>query len=187
MALPKVYLAGPDVFLPDPLARAAELREICRRHGLDGRFPLDPDLDLSGLDKRSAGLAIGRANEELIRGCAGVLANLTPFRGPSADVGTAFEVGFARALGKPIVGYTESDAGYRERIARVSGPERTRPDGGLEDAKGMGIEDFDLVDNLMLETAVAESGGRIVRPRDVTERGVSVFELAARALAALMR
>ena len=37
----RVYLAGPDVFLPDPLARAATLKAICARHGLVGISPLD--------------------------------------------------------------------------------------------------------------------------------------------------
>ncbi len=37
----RVYLAGPDVFLPDPHARGAALKRICARHGLTGVFPLD--------------------------------------------------------------------------------------------------------------------------------------------------
>ena len=37
----RVYLAGPDVFLPDPTARAAALKAVCARHGLIGVSPLD--------------------------------------------------------------------------------------------------------------------------------------------------
>lgn len=188
MATPSVYLAGPDVFLPDPRAKAAAMQAICRKHGLLGRFPLDADLDLAGLRKNEQGLAICRANERLIRECDGVLANLTPFRGPSADVGTAFEVGFARALGKRIVGYTEVDAKYRERVIAHFGKTsmRRRDDGVLQDPAGMSVEDFDLVDNLMLDGAVIQSGGAVIRPADVGEPGVSVFEWAVRTLARLL-
>ena len=42
-----VYLAGPDVFLPDPAGRAAALKSVCARHGLRGVSPLDA---LDGVD-----------------------------------------------------------------------------------------------------------------------------------------
>ena len=48
---------------------------------------------------------IALRNEAHIKSCQGLIANLTPFRGPSADVGTVYEVGFARALGLAIFGY----------------------------------------------------------------------------------
>ena len=37
----RVYLAGPDVFVPDAAGRAAALKSICARHGLIGVSPLD--------------------------------------------------------------------------------------------------------------------------------------------------
>jgi len=45
----KIYLAGPDVFLPDALEVGKRKREICARHGLRGLFPLDNTGDLQGL------------------------------------------------------------------------------------------------------------------------------------------
>ena len=43
------------------------------------------------------------ANLEAIRAADFVMANLNDFRGPGEpDSGTAFEVGFAAALGKPV-------------------------------------------------------------------------------------
>ena len=47
--------------------------------------------------------------------CDALVANLTPFRGVSADAGTAFEVGFMRALGRPVLGYTYTGLAYVER------------------------------------------------------------------------
>ena len=138
---------------------------------------MDVKLDIAGLARAEQGRMIGRANEKLIRESNGVLANLTPFRGPSADVGTAFEVGFARALGKAIVGYTFAKEPYRERVLRSCTPIRKRDNGVLEDATGMSIEDFDMVDNLMLDSAILESGGKILVPGE----GVDPFEVFERA------
>jgi nucleoside 2-deoxyribosyltransferase len=45
--------------------------------------------------------SVGRRNTELIHRCDGVLAILD---GVDVDSGTAAEVGYARAIGKPVVG-----------------------------------------------------------------------------------
>ena len=44
-----------------------------------------------------------------------MIANLTPFRGPSADVGTVYEVGFMRALGRPVFGYATTAEPFTRR------------------------------------------------------------------------
>jgi nucleoside 2-deoxyribosyltransferase/GNAT superfamily N-acetyltransferase len=180
--VPTVYLAGPDVFLPDARAAGARLKAICRDAGLEARFPLDADLSDAG--------AIAAANEALIRGCDGVLANLTPFRGPSADPGTVYEVGYARALGKAIVGYTEASDTFAERTAawleRLGTPARRRADGTLEDGDGMAIESFGLIDNLMLPAGITDSAGVIVTPHEAAAADQSVFACAAERMAALL-
>jgi len=159
----RIYLAGPDVFLPDPMAMAEAKKRICAAHGLAGVFPLDKELDLSGLEPLQAGQRIYRANEELMRGCDLIIANMTPFRGPGMDAGTAFEMGFMRALGKPVLGYTNDGRLFAERtraflgIARGAGG---HPHGDA-DPDGMLIEDFAMVDNLMMHGAVVASGGEI--------------------------
>ena len=95
-----------------------------------------------------------------MRGCDLLIANLTPFRGVSMDAGTAFEVGFMRALGRPVLGYTNVTADYRERSEHYR---RAAP--GLLDADGpdVQIEDFDGAENLMIEVAITASGGTVVR------------------------
>lgn len=54
-------------------------------------------------------------NENLIETCEIVIANLTPFRGPSADVGTAYEMGFAHALIKKVFAFTNAAEPFTER------------------------------------------------------------------------
>ena len=53
----KIYLAGPDVFLPDALEVGKRKLEVCARHGLSGLFPLDNTVDLAA---ERASLAIFR-------------------------------------------------------------------------------------------------------------------------------
>ena len=41
----KIYLAGPDVFLPEAEAMAAAKKQLCAAHGFEGVFPTDPRPD----------------------------------------------------------------------------------------------------------------------------------------------
>ena len=98
----RAYLAGPDIFLPEARQWAERKKAICARHGLIGVSPLDqlPDQpsDWAALPKWQR---IALRNETLIRSCDVMIANLTPFRGPSADVGPVYEVAFMRAIARP--------------------------------------------------------------------------------------
>jgi nucleoside 2-deoxyribosyltransferase len=159
----RIYLAGPDVFLPDAATLFTAKRQLCADYGFVGVAPVDSETDLSMLPKRAAALQISADNEDLIRSCDLLIANLTPFRGPSADVGTAYEIGFARALGLPVHGYSNVAGNLLERTrAALEEQIKERPAGGFEDADRMLIEDFDGTDNLMLDGAVEASGTQIV-------------------------
>jgi nucleoside 2-deoxyribosyltransferase len=159
-----VYLAGPEVFLLNAREIGAHKRAICARHGLIGVFPADQeDTGDPALPLPAQGLAISRAMERAMRGCDAMIVNLTPFRGPSADVGSAYEMGFMRALGRPIFGYTHDARPFCDRVAAFCGGRlRTRTTGGHEDADGMAIEPFQMHDNLMLAGGVIASGGCII-------------------------
>ncbi len=176
---PRVYLAGPDVFLPDPAGRAVALKRICTHHGLLGISPLDllPG-DGAGADAAS----IARRNEGHIRRCDAVFANLTPFRGPGADPGTVYEVGFARALGRPVFGYACAAGDYASRVRVMPGAAAKR------DADGLTIEDFGLFENLMISCGI-EAGGGFILAEAVAEpwADLAVFERCASRAAAVLR
>lgn len=151
----RVYLAGPDVFLPNAAAFLERKQELCAKHGFVGLSPFDNEVDRTGLSKHEVALRIGAANEEMIRSCDLVIANLTPFRGPSADAGTVYEVGFARALGLPVFAYTNVAGSLLDRTRRWPGDQITqRADGELTDQFDMIVEDLDCVENLMIVGAV---------------------------------
>ena len=176
--IPRVYLAGPDVFLPAPADRAEAMRRICARHGLLAISPLDV---LPGEVPQADAASIARRNEAHIRNCDGVLANLTPFRGPGADAGTVYEVGFARALGRPVFGYACAAGDYASRV-------RAMPGAGERDADGLEIEDFGLFENLMISCGIEASGGFLLAEQ-VAEpwADLSVFERCAARAAAVLR
>jgi len=156
---PRVYLAGPGVFRPDPWACANRLRRACAEAGLEGVFPLDataPD----GLTGRALAAWIRTANLALIRGCDAVLADMTPFRGPGMDGGTAYEMGFAAALSLPVFAWTEDAS--PDYAARVPSAGASAPGGARRcAAHGWDIEDFGLADNLMMACGTAD--GRVHR------------------------
>lgn len=165
----KAYLAGPEVFLPDAAEIGRAKKAICQAHGFEGLYPVDDSAPEEGPD---AARRIFAANDALIRSCDLVIANLTPFRSVSADVGTAVEVGMAFALGKPVFAYSNEKRLLRERVP---------PDGML-------VEDFGGFDNLMLTEAVS---GFVSPPdeRPLTLGDLAIFEtcvaMAAQALSGI--
>jgi nucleoside 2-deoxyribosyltransferase len=179
---PKVYLAGPEVFLRNAVQAGAAKVEICDRHGLEGKYPLDAQFDPGDLTLAERAYAIARANEGLIGECDAVIANLTPFRGPGADTGTAYEVGYARGRGMPVFGYSNHHLSFFDRVRKFNAkPLKHRPGSeptmAFEDGDRMGVEQFGLADNLMVIGAIHESGGAIVLGR--TKRRDRYTDLAA--------
>jgi len=142
----KIYLAGPDVFRPDAVAWAAEARRLCQAHGHQALIPLD------GVETTAPG--IYHANIALIRSADAVIANLNPFRGGEPDSGTCVEVGFALALGKPVIGHVELAETTVERVARLEGRVLEKRAGRAVDRSGLHVEDFGLPLNLMLAVPV---------------------------------
>ncbi len=121
------------------------------------------ELAAASLGRRQTGIRISEANEGLIRTCSAVIANMTPFRGISADVGTVFEMGVGRGLGLVVFAYTNSAIPFTERtVSQLNGEAQRDGLGALRDSQGMAIEEWDLMDNLMLEGGIQASGGALV-------------------------
>ena len=79
---PYVYLAGPDVFYPDPNDRAQSMKEVLGTRGMVGLFPMDNQFDPEQFpDKKDLGIAIGNSNEDMMRKADIIIANVQPWRG----------------------------------------------------------------------------------------------------------
>jgi len=145
----RVYLAGPEVFRPDARAEGDRLKALCATHGLGGIYPLDgAPLDGAPLgDTPPAGEGAGAIRARCIAGilaAQGVVANISPFRGAHMDPGTAWEIGFAQAKGRPVFLWSADPRPLAQRIP--ADPK----DGALRDADGHLVEDFDQPENLMI-------------------------------------
>lgn len=169
-----VYLAGPEVFLPEPI-KAGEIKnsQIAKLNAkykwpftLVGLYPMDNEIPNFKPDKKT-GLVIYQANIDLMDKAHFITANMVRFRGPSMDVGTAFEMGYMRGLGKPVVGYYESEPFYgdiekpgiyAERVKKYYQVDKTHPE---KDIHGQSIEDFQMADNLMMIGSLDDTGGDI--------------------------
>ncbi len=158
----RAYLAGPEVFLPNARAALDAKIELTRRYGFT---PVSPgDLDSPPTDtKRAKGLAISAKNERLMLSADLIIANLTPFRGIAADVGTVYELGFMCARGCPAYAFSNTTSSHFDRVLGYYGRAVERDgQGGHRGPDGLAIEDFDMVDNLMLDGGIEARKGVIV-------------------------
>lgn len=105
-SLPRIYLAGPNVFRPDAVAFGAALKRKCTDAGLLGCFPLDNEIN--GSSPAETARLIYEANVALIETSHAVVADISPFRSPNMDPGTAWEIGYAIAKGLPVFAWLTS-------------------------------------------------------------------------------
>jgi nucleoside 2-deoxyribosyltransferase len=169
------YLAGPDVFYPDAHEIGRQKIAYLQTLGIVGHFPLDTEVpDYLLKNPAQASRFIGDANEKIMLDCCRdgrvglIFANMSPFHGPSMDVGTAFEVGFMSALSYKnnviIIGYTSDKRSFEDRVVEeIYGgwSNITHKNGIPHGPDGTMIEAFGGADNLMINNAILRTGGEI--------------------------
>src|SRR3546814_2572918 len=97
------------------------MKDLCSKYGFNGLYPLDNEAPRS-LAGSELALWIYRANIALIQKADLVAANMNAFRGAEPDSGTAFEVGYAVALGKPVWAYTDDSRPRVQQIPAIRQP-----------------------------------------------------------------
>ena len=158
---PKLYLAGPEVFLPNATEMAEKQRQLCEKYGFISLHPMDNNINLSDQSMQTA-VQIYRSDVSQIRECNIVVANCNTFRGMLMDDGTAYEIGYGNALGKPAYGYIASLNSLAERT-RSQYPCRQLADGTTIDQDGYLVtDDFGTSINLMMQCGMLDTGGRLV-------------------------
>lgn len=145
----KIYLAGPDVFRLDLAEWQRAVIEACARHGHAPLFPCDNEC--------AHPIGLVEANLAMIRQADVVVANMNPFRGVEPDSGAVFEVGYAVALGKPVIAYVATREDVLDKVFRMYS-RATVSEGAFRwrDKDGHGIEDAGQPLNLMLAHTVME-------------------------------
>jgi nucleoside 2-deoxyribosyltransferase len=181
----KVYLAGPDVFLRDAVDIGRLKAEICARHGLTGWFPLDNKVNV---ESRGASRKIFLGNKAMMDKAKAIIANLTPFRGPSADAGTIYELGYMAGSKKLCLGYSNDPSLYVDRVEKFSGFRKRGK--RLADREDLTVENFDLPDNLMIVHGLNIHGCSLIVPRQAPKdiwRDLGSFEACVRLAARRLR
>lgn len=154
---PKVYIAGPDVFSPNWPVFASRVKELCHKKGLTPLFPVPVDFNpcnpgIPGLTEQGnpeQATPIFKTCVDLIKQADFVAANISSFRGLEPDGGTVFEVGYAFALGKPIVGYSRN----KELPENMKDMTRVKTATGAFLCENHVVERFGLVANVMVDRA----------------------------------
>lgn len=192
-----VYLAGPTVFLPNATEVFDTMKSILARYDLKGAAPVDNQIGLEQLAPgEKLAEAIYLADEQLMRNVDAAIFNIDPFRrGTEMDAGTAFEVGFCKALDLPMTGWTTDARSYpnkvRDHIRTVFGEELTSVErnekggtsGALRDPDGVLVHSEGMYQNLMIQMAIEKTGGRAYADRDWKK----AFDLAAEHLSRIVK
>nr|WP_198983776.1 nucleoside 2-deoxyribosyltransferase [Herbaspirillum sp. ASV7] len=142
MTQPRIYMAGPDVFMRDYAQHKAHIRQWCAELGLVALCPGDDEV--TGESKGEVARRIYEINIALIDSADYVVANVRDFRGHEPDSGTVFEIGYAIGRGKKVWCYNTPTQDLLHQIPQGE------PGYCVE---GMHIEDFGLSRNLMLAGA----------------------------------
>ena len=183
----KVYLAGPEVFLQNAREQLDRKIALTKAAGLipvsPGDFIIPPQPS-----KRQFGLAVSEIDEKMMNSADAIIANLTPYHGVSADVGTCYELGYMCAQGKLAYAYTNVAADMRTRtVAHYGGDVFTDANGRLRGRHdGLSVEDVDMADNLMMQGGVERRGGQVIihdAATDVLYTDTTAFEACLRLLA----
>lgn len=162
MSAQRIYLAGPEVFLPNMAEVQEAKKTLVREYGL---VPVTPgDADAADFPtSHEKGMAISARDETLMDSSDAIIANLTPYRGIAADTGTCFELGYMSAQGKPAFAYSNEAKNHHDRVLEYYGGKVQRDAKGLpRGPDGLLVEDFDMIDNLMLQGGIERRGGAVV-------------------------
>ncbi|OLP61932.1 nucleoside 2-deoxyribosyltransferase [Xaviernesmea oryzae] len=179
--MPTIYLAGPEVFLPDAQALMAQKRRLARQFGFEPTGPgSDENQAPSGILTADA---IYRRNDLAMRKAEICLANITPFRGISADPGTVYEIGFMIALGKRVWAYSNHPDDYGRRVEAdwYRGQALDRTSGRPRGPDGLAVEEHGMADNLMIDGGITATGGQVLRAATIPAdpaRDLAVYEQA---------
>ncbi|HRK85349.1 nucleoside 2-deoxyribosyltransferase [Alcaligenes sp. SDU_A2] len=165
----RIYLAGPDVFFSDAQERATLHKQMVREFGFEPLHPVDQD--------ENDPASIYQHNIHLLNTADAVLANISPFRGPEVDTGTAFEIGYAIARGLPVLTYRQNPDTVLDTVREHYGPLVLDSASQVwRDRDGALVEDFGLPSNLMVAISTQFVQGSLVHALNELRRHFEVLD-----------
>ena len=193
-----VFISGPEVFLPEAVAAGNFIK--AQIYLFNWLYLRDADYQIQGLYSFDASYVpknmdpvdavnIYGGNISLMNQSHLAISNMTRFRGPGIDGGTAFEMGYMAAQGKVVIGYYNENAyydlpmanrSYIDKVVESMGVLRKvqSSDGTIiyYDRNNVSVENFGLSENLMMIGSILFPTGRVFIPRSSWEALLLVSE-----------
>lgn len=148
---PVVYIAGPERYDMDAAQKYAAMKALCEKYGFYAIVPTDEAPGVPSVasdDPYTQAYHIFDRQQQHVRNCDIVIANLNDFHGWEPDSDTSFECGMGFQLGKKLYGYMADTTRAIDRIPNF-GPERE-----YRDACGCNAENFDYPINIMFASSM---------------------------------
>lgn len=155
---PVVYVAGPERFDADVQEQYKKIKEWGSQLGFRVIVPTDEVRDIpEGLesDPYARTYHIFDRQQQHVRDCDILIANLNDFHGWEPDSDTSFECGMAFQLGKKLYGYMDSTVRMIDRVPSL-GPKME-----YRDICGCNVENFDYPINLMFASSMPLIQGNV--------------------------
>ncbi len=156
---PKVYIAGPECFMPNSQQLARDAVALCDRMGFEGWSPVLPVEGapaVCGDTPQQRAASICKKNMWLIENCDLIIANCNNWRGEEPDGGTCFELGYGYMLGKKLYCFLDD---IRPCVDKYKGKKIMCDDGVYRDEQNRFFESGPL--NLMLSAPATVVGGAL--------------------------
>lgn len=147
---PVIYLAGPERYDSDCLSQYDRMKSLCRERGLEAIVPTDPIPGSTAEESDDSyvnAYQVFLRQQQHVRDCDILLANLNDFHGWEPDSDTSFECGMAYQLGKALYGYMADTRPMIDRIPNLG------PAFDYRDACGCNAENFNYPINLMFSSS----------------------------------
>ena len=159
---PIAYLADFEMFLPTCKETVKYWKETCDRYGIIGLFPGDeePDDEFKPYEPKDDSpeekrYKIFMHDVNHMKRSDMVIAQLDDWRGSQPDSGTAFEVGYIAASGKPCYGFLR---GHDSMLDRTTTDKKQDADGVWRDPEGYAFEDRGIgMDNIFAVVMLGET------------------------------
>ena len=148
---PSVYLAGPERYDARQETLYAHMKALCTQRGLIALTPADaaPGIEPAASDDPYArAYAAFQNDQQHVRNCDAVIANLNDFHCWEPESDTSFACGMAFQLGKKLYGYMDDTSIMKKRVPSLGEAY------GWRDACGCNVENFDYPINLMFSSSM---------------------------------